>query len=316
MSNLQLSIVIPVYSSQNSLEILVNRLEPVLNQLANEYELIFVNDGSPDQSWKVIESLRSKHKWVLGINLMRNYGQHNALLAGIRAARFPIIITMDDDLQHPPEEIPKLLCNLTDDIDVVYGYPEKETHGLFRAFASIVTKIALQKSMGATTARRASAFRVFRTQIRDSFAEYSAPFVSIDVLLTWGTTRFQAVPVHNDVRIFGKSGYSISKLVLLAINMVTGFTVIPLQIASIVGLGSTIFGLGVLTYALMNYLVHGSVVPGFTFLASSIAIFSGAQLLSLGIIGEYLARMHFRAMNKPTYTVRRYNQKESDFGRS
>ena len=299
-----ISVVIPVYGSQDCLTMLVERLEPILQRVASEFELIFINDGSPDRSWEVIQTLRSRFHWITGLNLMRNYGQHNALLAGIRAARYDLIITLDDDLQHPPEEIPKLLEALTDELDVVYGYPTKEEHGVLRDLASLITKVALQQSMHASTARRASAFRLFRTSIRDSFASYDAPFVCIDVLLTWGTTRFHAIPVRHEPRTFGKSGYTMSKLVLHALNMITGFTVIPLQIATIVGLGSTVFGLGVLIYTLVNYLIRGSAVPGFTFLASSMAIFSGAQLLSLGIIGEYLARMHFRAMNKPVYTIR------------
>ena len=110
---------------------LVERLQPVLSALAGPYELVLVNDGSPDRSWEIIEQLAAKHSWVRGIRLMRNYGQHNALLCGIRAARYEIIATMDDDLQHPPEELPKLLAELNRGFEVVYGAPEKEQHGLW-----------------------------------------------------------------------------------------------------------------------------------------------------------------------------------------
>ena len=301
--HLQISVVIPVYRSEAVLPALVQRLQPMLAALAHQYELVLVSDGSPDRSWEVIEQVASQHGWVRGIRLMRNYGQHNALLAGIRAARFDIIVTMDDDLQHPPEQLPRLLAKMEEGFDVVYGTPEQEQHGLLRDLASLVTKIALQGAMGAETAREVSAWRVFRTQLRDAFAAYHSPFVSIDVLLTWGTTKFGSVCVRHDPRTIGKSNYTFGKLVRHALNMMTGFSVLPLQLASGIGFAFTLFGVGVLLYVVGRYLFSGTSVAGFPFLASIIAIFSGAQLFALGIIGEYLARMHFRTMDKPPYAV-------------
>jgi len=299
-----ISVVVPVYNSEFILPELIKRLEPVLASLSGAYELVLVNDGSRDQSWKVIQELSRSFPWVRGINLMRNYGQHNALLCGIRSARFDTVVTMDDDLQHPPEDLPKLLAKMEEGFDVVYGTPEEEQHGLMRDVASMITKIALQSAMGAETARVVSAWRVFRTQLRDAFADYHGPFVSIDVLLTWGTTRFGSVRVRYDSRTIGKSNYNFRKLVRHAMNMMTGFSVLPLQLASIIGFFFTLFGIGVLVYVLGRYFISGTSVAGFPFLASIIAIFSGAQLFALGIIGEYLARMHFRTMDKPTYAVR------------
>ena len=276
----------------------------VLKRTARSYELILVNDDSPDRSWDVICQLARQYSWVLPINLMRNFGQHNALLCGIRAARYDVIVTMDDDLQHPPEEIPKLVALLADGYDVVYGTPEHERHGSVRNLASVVTKIALQNAMGAEIARRVTAFRVFRTEVARAFANYEGSFVSIDVLLTWGTSRFAARSVHHDPRKQGTSGYTFHKLLTHAINMMTGFTTLPLQLASLMGFGFTLFGIFILGYVLFRYFFQGSPVPGFPFLASIVAIFSGAQLFALGIIGEYLARMHFRTMQKPPYVVR------------
>jgi undecaprenyl-phosphate 4-deoxy-4-formamido-L-arabinose transferase len=298
-----ISVVVPVYRSEATLPKLVERLQPVLAALAGDYELVLVNDGSPDHSWEIIEQLAARNPWVGGIRLMRNYGQHNALLCGIRAARHEIIVTMDDDLQHPPEEIPKLLAELNRGFDVVYGAPEKEQHGLWRDLASVFTKLALQSSMGAKTARLVSAFRVFRTHVRDAFADYHSPFVSIDVLLTWGTTRFAAMKVRHDPRPAGVSSYTVRMLITHAMNMVTGFSTLPLQFASLLGFVFTLFGVAMLVFVVVRYLMHPAVAPGFTFLASTIVIFSGAQLFALGIMGEYLARMHFRMMERPTYTV-------------
>ena len=298
------SVVVPVYNSSAILPKLVNELGPVLSTCADRYELILVNDSSPDQSWAVVSEMARQYPWVRGINLMRNVGQHNALLCGIRAAKFDVLITLDDDLQNPPSEIPRLLEKLDEGFDVVYGIPEHQQHGLWRNLASRVTKSVLQNAMGAEIAKNISAFRVFRTKVRESFQHYRGPFVSIDVLLTWGTTRFGALQVRHAPRLEGTSGYRLRTLIAHTLNMMTGFSVLPLQIASVIGFMFTIFGLLTLALVIVRYFLEGNPVPGFPFLASIIAMFSGAQLFALGIIGEYLARMHFRAMEKPPYTVR------------
>lgn len=299
-----ITVIVPVYNSQQTLSDLVKRLEMVLSPLSSEYQIIFVNDGSQDNSWQVISELARAYLAVHGINLMRNYGQHNALLCGVRAAKYDVIVTLDDDLQHPPEEIPKLLDKLSEGYDVVYGTPQQEQHGFWRVLASQITKLVLQNAMGAEIARNISAFRVFRTQIRDAFRNYQSSFVSLDVLLTWGTTRFAAIPVRHDPRLVGTSNYTVRKLITHALNMMTGFSTLPLQLAGLIGFGFTLLGIAVLIYVIGRYLIQGSSVPGFPFLASVIAIFSGAQLFALGIIGEYLARMHFRTMKRPAYTIR------------
>jgi len=301
---MEISAIVPVFRSAPILPELHRRLSDALGEIAGRHEIIFVEDCGGDASWDVIEGLAAKDHHVRGIRMSRNYGQHNALLCGIRAARFEVIVTLDDDLQNPPEEIAKLIAALGEAADVVYGTPTNEQHGFLRDQSSRITKLALQSAMGAETARNVSAFRAFRTRIRDAFDTYRGPYVSIDVLLTWGTTRFSHVAVAHDPRRVGTSNYTFRKLVTHAFNMMTGFSTLPLQIASLIGFLFTLFGFGILVYVLISYLLNGSAVPGFAFLASLIAIFSGAQLFALGIIGEYLARMHFRAMDRPTYLVR------------
>jgi glycosyltransferase involved in cell wall biosynthesis len=310
-----LSAVVPVYNSAGTLPALVQRLSSALQPLASSYEIVLVNDGSRDESWRVIGELAAANPHVLGIELMRNYGQHNALLAGIRAAHCEVIITLDDDLQHPPEEIPRLLEKLAQGYDVAYGTPEREQHGFWRDMASQVTKLALKDVMGAETASHVSAFRAFRTRLREAFANYQSPFVCIDVLLTWGTTRFAVVPVRHAPRHLGTSSYTFKKLVTHALNMMTGFSTWPLQVASMLGFGFTLFGMLVLLYVVGRYLIEGGAVPGFPFLASIIALFSGAQLFALGIIGEYLARMHFRTMERPPYVIGSYSTNGPDADR-
>ena len=300
----KISIVVPVYRSQEILRELHRRIVRAVESIDPAFELILVEDCGGDGSWEVIEELAQSDSRVKGLRLSRNYGQHNALLCGIRSAAGDVIVTIDDDLQNPPEEIVRLLQRLDEGFDVVYGTPVAMTHGFLRDQASRLTKLALQGAMGAETASKVSAFRVFRARLRDAFANYRSPTVNIDVLLTWGSSLFSAVTVRQDKRAAGESGYTLRKLVVHALNMMTGFSTLPLQMASVVGFIFGTLGFLLLFYVVMRYIVYGAAVPGFTFLASIIAIFSGVQLFALGVFGEYLSRMHFRAMGRPPYSVR------------
>jgi glycosyltransferase involved in cell wall biosynthesis len=297
-----LSVVVPVYNSEGSLATLADRVGRAL--AGTDYELVLVNDGSADGSWDRIEELAASDERVRGIDLMRNYGQHNALLAGVRAAEGELVVTIDDDLQNPPEEIPKLLAEIARGNDVVYGTATEPHYGLWRGLATRMTKLALRGAIGNEIAGKVSAFRAFRANLRDAFADYAGPHVSIDVLLSWGARRYGWVPVAHHARGEGRSSYTFGKLATHALNVLTGFSTRPLRIASLIGLAFTLLGLVVLVVVLVSYAVRGGSVPGFPFLASMIAIFSGAQLLTLGIFGEYLARMHVRVMDRPPYTVR------------
>ena len=297
------SIIIPVFRAGKILFELTERLQELFAKNGKTCEIIFVDDHGGGDSWYVISKLAEKYDNVRGIKLSRNYGQHNALLCGIRAAKGDSIITMDDDLQHPPEELPKLLEKFAEDFDVVYGTPEVQPHDFMRGIASQITKIVLQGSMGAETARQISAFRVFKSKLREAFSDYRSPSVNIDVMLTWATTNFAVVKVRHDPRRAGVSGYTIRTLIQHAFNMMTGFSSVPLQIASFTGFLFALFGILILAYVLVKYFLLGSIVPGFAFLASIIAIFSGVQLLAIGVIGEYLTRIHFRTMDRPAYVV-------------
>ncbi|MDQ6846591.1 MAG: glycosyltransferase family 2 protein [Candidatus Dormibacteraeota bacterium] len=300
----RISAVIPVFNSERSLADVVERLDAVLTETTSDHEVILVNDGSRDASWQVITELSAANPRVTGINFSRNYGQHNALLCGIREAAFPIIVTLDDDGQHPPEEIPKLYQALGDEMDVVYGVPANMVHGPWRNFSSWLVKLAMKMAMGVGTARDVSAFRMFRTPLREAFADFRGSYVSVDVLLTWATTGFTSVRVDHRERQHGRSNYTFRRLAVHALNMTTGFSTWPLRLASLLGMAFTVFGLGVLVYVIVRFIANNGSIPGFPFLASTIAIFGGVQLFALGIMGEYLARIHTRTMDRPTYLVR------------
>ena len=298
-----LSVIIPVYNSQESLPLLVEEVSQILINHREQFEIILVNDGSRDNSWKIIEDLSSIHPEVRGVNLVRNFGQHNALLCGIRLATYSIIVTMDDDLQHPPSEIYKLVDEIRSGKDLVYASPKKETHSWWRNFSSNLSKWALKVSTHITYAEKISAFRAFQTNLRDNFENFLNPYVSVDVLLSWGATKIGFIEVDHHVRKSGVSQYTFRKLLKHAINMLLGFSVLPLRIASILGFIFTLFGFIVLSYVLIRYFIQGGGVPGFSFLASTIAIFSGIILFVLGIIGEYLARLYINMMSKPQYMI-------------
>ncbi|MDT8322192.1 MAG: glycosyltransferase family 2 protein [Xanthomonadales bacterium] len=297
------SVVIPVYNGAATIGELAERLLATFRRQSQDCEIIMVNDGSQDDSWATITALAANHPEVTGLNLLRNFGQHNALLAGIRRARGTVIVTMDDDLQNPPEEVPKLLAKVAEGHAVVYGVPGAGRHGIFRDFASFAAKFALRVGLGFKHARHTSAFRAFKAPLRDAFADFGAKYVSIDVLLTWATTDFSWVVVDHKERDAGKSGYTLRKLLSHTLNMVTSFSSLPLRLASLIGFVFMVFGIMVLLYSLGVYLFRGQVVPGFTFLASIIAIFSGVQLFSLGIIGEYIGRIHQRVLDQPCYVI-------------
>ena len=299
-----ISVVIPVYRSGDVLPELTSRLIKAFNLLKKPCEIILVEDCGGDDSWEVIRRLSEENGRIRGYRMSRNYGQHNAILCGVRVAEGDVVVTLDDDLQHPPEEVPKLVSKLEDGHDVVYGPPASQRHGVMRDIASVITKRALGKLMGADNAKNVCAFRAFRTELRRGFEDYRNPSVNIDVLLAWTTVRFASVTVRHEERKHGVSGYTFSKLFNHAATMFTGFSVLPLRFAVFLGIVFSAFGFCAGVYAVVAWLVYGSVVPGFTFLATITSVCAGAQLLTIGLLGEYVGRIFARTMDQTQYLVR------------
>ena len=298
-----ISVVVPSFNGARTLEEFVRRVGEVLSRGGERFELVLINDGSTDDSWEEIRRLAGEHDWVRGFSLMRNYGQHNALLCGIRAARYSVTVTLDDDLQHPPEEIPRLLERLTPGIDVVYALPRRVKHPWSHILASNLLKLSIATTLGIRTARIVSPFRAFRTNLRNAFRDSRSPSVIVDVYLTWATDRFASIRVRHEERSVGRTAYTPWRRFNQAWDMVAGFSTFPLRLASWVGFLFTLFGVGILVYVFWVYFMLGGTIPGWAFLASTIAIFSGAQLFALGILGEYLARMFQRLMDRPAYAI-------------
>ena len=298
-----LSVVIPVYRSEATLELLFQRLIPTLDGLGRTYEVVLVEDGSPDGSWSAVQSLKQRYAdRVVAIQLMRNSGQHNALMCGFRHARGTFVVTMDDDLQNPPEEIPHLLHEIENsDCDLVYGKYADKRHHSFRNLGSLIVN-SFYRSVFRTRATVTS-FRVLRRPLLDAILGYKQCFVFLDGLLAWNTQRVGSVQVAHHPRQLGQSTYSLSKLLTLAVNLFTSFSLIPLQLVSIAGLVTLLFGLGAGAYCAALPLA-GGLVSGSTLVMTVILILGGVQLLALGILGEYMGRMHMHMNGKPQYRER------------
>lgn len=301
-----ISVVIPCYRSRDSVPTLVDRLVPVLEQLTPRHEVILVVDGSPDDTADVARATAQRFQAgvVRVVELRRNYGQHNAVLAGVSGAHFGVVVTMDDDLQHLPDQLPILLAPLDDPhVDLVYGVATEEEHGWFRSLASRSVKAGLALA-GVPNAKDVSALRAFRTDLRDAFDHVNDPFVSIDVVLSWATTAVRRAPVQMAERTIGASGYTLRKLVGHTFNMATGYSILPLRLVTWLGLLVSVFGVVALVSVLALYWAGVVQVAGFTTVVAMLAVLSGAIMLSLGILGEYLGRLHVRSMQRPAYLIR------------
>jgi len=300
--DLGISLVCPVYCSAQTLRILVDEICTCLNG-THKFEILLIDDRSPDSSWLEILQISKENSAVRGIRLGRNVGQHGALLAGIRSARFDKIVTIDDDLQNPPSEVIKLVQALDSNGGVVYGVSTDVKQKLWRKASSIGAKQLFKKFLGFDSAVKISSFRAFETNLRNAFSGEIGPSVSIDSLLTWSTSTFCSIDVQHHPRLQGKSHYSFRELVRFMIDTATGYSVVPLRLATTLGSIVTILGFVMFLWVTLRPILTGVSVPGFPLLAASLAIFSGTQLLVLGILGEYIGKMHFRVMNKPSYVI-------------
>jgi undecaprenyl-phosphate 4-deoxy-4-formamido-L-arabinose transferase len=301
---IEISVVVPVYRSEAMLPELVERLSRTLDGLQRTYELIFVDDGSPDGSWAVLERLQAQSvDHVVIVQLMRNFGQQNALMCGFRMCRGRYIVTLDDDLQNPPEEIPKLINVLeARQADVVYGRYIAKQHSVWRNLASAISHSFFEWVFGVKV--YASSFRAIRREIIEAVLAYNLNFTMVDGLLAWHTDRIVDEAVEHHPRGNGRSGYSVGRLLVHAINLFTNFSLVPLQLVTLVGFVASMAGIGTAIYFLMQHFFGLIAVPGFASTLIAILVLGGVQLMAIGILGEYLGRVHLNVNRKPQYTVR------------
>jgi glycosyltransferase involved in cell wall biosynthesis len=297
------SVVIPVFNEEGNLRILYARLIRVMTNLGQLYELIFVDDGSTDGSFQVLRDLQQENSGVKVVRFTRNFGQHPAVMAGLDCARGEVVITMDADLQNPPEEIPKLLEKLNDGYEVVFCVFPRRRHPIFRRVASRFSKWVLSRILPVETTSL-SGFRVMRSGVVDKLKLLGERSKFLDGLLCWMGFRVGIVEVEHGKRQIGKTKYSTLKLISLWFDMVVALTDLPLKIATFGGLLLGAVGFMLAGFYIIRYLLYGFGVPGFATIVILIAVFSSVQLVCLGILGEYIGRMNKEVRNRPEYIVR------------
>ncbi|MBF0391886.1 MAG: glycosyltransferase family 2 protein [Alphaproteobacteria bacterium] len=303
---LALSVVIPVYGSEAILPELTSRLARVLAEtpaFAGRAEVVMVCDASPDDSWRVLSGLTREHGFLTAIRLRKNVGQHNAIMAGVRRARGAVVVTMDDDLQHSPSDIPALYAKIVEGADVCYVTFAKHHHAAWKLWGSRLNDVMARYLLGKPKNLYLSSFKAFRREIAEEIGNYPGPFVYIDGLILASTGNIASVGLDHNPRLTGKSGYSFKKSVLLWTEMATGFSVTPLRLASTVGLLTSGLGFVLAILFVIQKLTLDRMPDGWSSLIVTVLIMGGVQLLALGAIGEYLGRVLLTSNRKPQYNV-------------
>lgn len=299
------SFVIPCYRSAQTIGKVVEEISVTLERSKQyRYEIILVNDASPDNTFEVIRSLCEKRKEICGVNLARNFGQHAALMAGFRYAHGDIIVCLDDDGQTPAEEVPKLLARLEEGYDVVYARYEIKKHSAFRNFGSHVNEWMTRVMLGKPKELYLSSYFAVKRFIVDEMLRYTNPYPYVIGLVLRATKNITNVDVKHRERQVGTSGYTIGKLLALWFNGFTAFSIKPLRVATAIGAFSAIAGFLYGIYTIIKKLVNPNVVIGFSSLMSAMVFIGGMVMLMLGIIGEYIGRIYISMNNSPQYVIR------------
>jgi len=303
---IELSVVIPCYGSALVLPELVAQLKATLDGLdgvRGSYELILVCDNSPDDSWRVIRELSALHPWLRGIRLRMNAGQHNSLMAGFARTRGKTIVTMDDDLQHAPSDIPSLLAEIARGHDVAYARFRKRKHAFWKLAGSRLNDLVAGYLMQKPKGLYLSPFRAMRSAIRDDILLYQGPYVYVDGLILSVTRNIAVIDVDHHDRYAGDSGYSLGKSISLWLKMATSFSIVPLRITSLLGLLLAGFGFLMALLLIVQKFTLDIMPIGWSSLIVTILIIGGVQMLGLGMLGEYLGRVLLTINSKPQYVV-------------
>lgn len=303
----RLSIVIPVYGSASILPELTRRLEQALAPRygADGFEAVLVHDCGPDDAWGVIASLVDAHPWLGGVDLRMNAGQHNAVMAGLAYASGEIIVTMDDDLQHSPDDIAALVEEIERGADVCYASFRGRKHAGWKVAGSRFNDLVAQRLLRKPKGLYLSPFRAFTRGVRDEVLRYQGPYVYLDGLILQATRNIATIEVQHHERSDGRSGYSLAKSISLWLKMATSFSVVPLRFVSLLGAISSVIGFALAAVVVVLKLRQPDVAVGWASLIVTVLIVGGIQLLSLGAIGEYVGRVLLTLNGKPQYVVRR-----------
>jgi len=300
-----LSIVVPVYRSEPILPLLVEKVQQEIGQLGlpHGFELILVNDASPDQSWRVIRELATRYSFVRGLSLRRNFGQHNATMAGLHQARGNMVVVMDDDLQHPPEAIPRMLAALEEGYDVCYTHYNNRQHALWKKLGSAFNDWAARHLLGKPRGLYLSSFKAMRSEVVAEIIRYDGPFAYVDGLILDVTRNIHAVGINHQARHEGEGNYNLRRSVSLWLKMATSFSILPLRIASYAGFLLSAVSLLMIVYVMVQKWMYPETPAGWSSLIATVLLIGGVQTLSIGMLGEYLGRTYLKLNHKPQFVV-------------
>jgi len=305
-AELGLSIVIPCFQSELTLREVVEGIHYFQSSFnERKFEIILVIDGATDGTLGIANELQRELKEVRVLELARNFGQHAAIFAGVQNSKFSLVLTMDDDGQHQADSLSVLQNAMNEEVDIVYGIAMNEEHGLFRSFASRSLKAALFHFLGATKAREISALRLFRKSLLENIDLENLAVGVIDVALQWNTTRIVSVPVQMLKRSKGESKYKLTDLVSFAISMAVNYSVKPLKIALMMGLFTFMISFSLTIFFLLQYYNGNTSVAGFSTITILVTSLASVQLITFGILGEYVGRIYQKTIGKPHFTIRK-----------
>jgi len=299
----EISLVIPVFNEADILPELVARLNTVCSEFKKSYEIIFVDDGSDDGSFEILKKLKQQDPHLRLLKFTRNFGQQAAVLAGFRLSLGDIVIQLDSDLQHPPEEIPKLLAAFTDEVDLVTTRPEKRRDDLLRTLGSRYLHSFGQLLFGRAFKLNLSSFRAMRRSVIEKVEACKDRSRYMAVLMSWMGVPSVEIQVEHHSRQKGQTKYSVLNLIQLTWDLITGYSNFPLRVVTYMGLFGAMVGFSVMLFLLFQRIVQGVLIEGFIVLSAVFAFFAGVQLLSIGFLGEYLGRIHTQLQNRPDYII-------------
>ena len=302
---MKISFVIPCYRSEKTLPDVIDEIKTTMSEIGHEFEIILVNDSSPDNTFEVIKKLASENDNILGIDLAKNFGQHCALMAGMRHSSGDVVVCLDDDGQTPANEVGKLLGKLDEGFDVCYASYGKKQHSGFRNFGSKVNELMTRIMLGKPKELKVSSYFAAKRFVVDDMLRYDQSYAYVIGLVLRATKNVANVEVNHRARSVGESGYTLAKLFSLWFNGFTAFSIKPLRIATAIGCFCACSGFLYGIYTIIKKIIlMDAVEAGFSALMSVIVFLGGMVMLMLGLIGEYIGRIYICMNNSPQYVIR------------
>ena len=304
-TSFDLSIVVPVYHSASILPKLVEQIYQEMSKegLTERFELLLINDASPDNSWEVIQSLANKHPFIRGISLRRNFGQHNAIMAGLNHVNGKYIVLMDDDLQHPPNAIGDMLLALKNGYDVCYTKYLNRRHAAWKQFGSKFNNWVATHLLGKPKELYLSSFKAMSRDIADEIVKYDGPYAYVDGLILDVTRSITTIDIQHQSRHEGKGNYNLRRSLSLWLKMATSFSVLPLRLATYTGFILAALSSVMIVFVIFQKILNPELPAGWTSLIATILFIGGIQTLCIGMIGEYLGRTYLKLNYKPQFVV-------------